>query len=400
MNNLRTCESFGYFCGCKPNLGCGKYKVNYVMNVMEEIKTEEKVRSVSIFEEAASLGHEQLVFCNDEETGLKAIIGVHNTVLGPALGGTRFWNYASEEEAVIDVLRLSRGMTYKAAVSGLNLGGGKAVIIGDPKKLKNEAFLRRFGKFVNNLNGKYITAEDMNMSTADMEYIGMETKHVTGLPVEMGGSGDPSPVTAYGVYMGMKAAAKKAFGSDSLTGKKISVQGVGQVGMYLVGYLAKENAQVFITDINEERLARVSREHGATVVGMDEIYDLDVDIYAPCAMGATVNDETLSRIKAQVIAGAANNQLKDEAIHGKLLVEKGLVYAPDFVINAGGIINISSELKGSYNKQLAYNWTEKIYDTTLNIFKVSETEGVPTQQAAMKIAEKRIADVGKVKLSI
>lgn len=388
------------FAAVAKNRSRGKYKVNYVMNVMEEIKAEEQVRSVSIFKEAASLGHEQLVFCNDEATGLKAIIGVHNTVLGPALGGTRFWNYASEEEAVIDVLRLSRGMTYKAAVSGLNLGGGKAVIIGDPKKLKNEAFLRRFGKFVNNLNGKYITAEDMNMSTNDMEYIGMETKHVTGLPVEMGGSGDPSPVTAYGVYMGMKAAAKKAFGSDSLTGKKISVQGVGQVGMHLVEYLAKENAQVFITDINEERLAKVSKDHGATVVGMDEIYDLDVDIYAPCAMGATINDDTLNRIKAQVIAGAANNQLKDENIHGKMLVEKGMVYAPDFVINAGGIINISSELKGSYNKPQAYNWTEKIYDTTLNIFRVSEEEGVPTQQAAMKIAEKRIADVGNVKLSI
>lgn len=370
------------------------------MNVMEEVKTEENVRSVSVFNEAAKLGHEQLVFCNDEATGLKAIIGIHNTVLGPALGGTRFWNYASEEEAVIDVLRLSRGMTYKAAVSGLNLGGGKAVIIGDPKKLKNEAFLRRFGKFVNSLNGKYITAEDMNMKTSDMEYINMETKHVTGLPVEMGGSGDPSPVTAYGIYMGMKAAAKKAFGTDSLSGKRISVQGVGQVGMYLVGHLSKENARVFITDINEERMKKISKEYGATIVGKDEIYDLDVDIYAPCAMGATINDDTISRIKAQVIAGGANNQLQDEIVHGNMLLDKGIVYAPDFVINAGGIINISSELKGTYNKQLALKWTEKIYDTTLDIFKVAEEEGVPTQEAAIKIADKRIADIGKVKLSI
>lgn len=370
------------------------------MNVMEEVKTEDKIRSVSIFEEVAGMGHEQVVFCNDEATGLKAIIGIHNTVLGPALGGTRFWNYATEEEAVIDVLRLSRGMTYKAAVSGLNLGGGKAVIIGDFQKLKNEAFLRRFGKFVNGLAGRYITAEDMNMKTSDMEYIGMETKHVTGLPVEMGGSGDPSPVTAYGVYMGMKAAAKKAFGTDSLTGKKISVQGVGQVGKHLVEYLVKENAQVYITDINQERLATISKEQGAIVVGMDELYDLDVDIYAPCAMGATINDNTISRLKAQVIAGAANNQLKDEVKHGQMLVEKGVTYAPDFVINAGGIINISSELKGAYNKSQAYSWTEKIYDTTLNIFELSENQGIPTQQAAMKIAEKRIADVGNVKLSM
>lgn len=368
------------------------------MNVMEEVKTDESLQSVSVFSEAAKLGHEQLVFCNDEATGLKAIIGIHNSVLGPALGGTRFWNYQSEAEAVIDVLRLSRGMTYKAAVSGLNLGGGKAVIIGDPKQLKNEAFLRRFGKFVDSLNGKYITAEDMNMKTSDMEYINMETNHVTGLPVEMGGSGDPSPVTAYGIYMGMKAAAKKAFGSDSLAGKRISVQGVGQVGMFLVGHLAKENAQIFITDINEEKLQQISKEYGATVVGKDEIYDLDVDIYAPCAMGATLNDDTLGRIKAQVIAGGANNQLEDEIKHGNILKDKGVIYAPDFVINAGGIINISSELKGNYNKQLALNWTEKIYDTTLNIFKVADEQGVPTQEAAMRIAEKRIEDIGKVKL--
>lgn len=367
---------------------------------MEGIQEMEKVGSISIFEEASKLGHEQVVYCHDEATGLKAIIGIHNTVLGPALGGTRFWNYATEEEAAIDVLRLSRGMTYKAAISGLNLGGGKAVIIGDPAKLKNEAFLRRFGKFVNSLNGKYITAEDMNMKTSDMQYIGMETKHVTGLPVEMGGSGDPSPVTAYGVYMGMKASAKKGFGSDSLESKKISVQGVGQVGMYLVEHLVKEGAKVFITDINEERLVKVSANTGATVVGMDEIYDLDVDIYAPCAMGATLNDATLNRIKAPVITGAANNQLANERIHGQMLLDKGITYAPDFVVNAGGIINISSELAGAYNKDLAYAWTEKIYDTTLNILNKAEAENIPAQDAAMKLAEKRIEDVGRVKLSI
>ena len=367
---------------------------------MEGVNALEKTGSISVFEEVSKMGHEQIVYCHDEATGLKAIIGIHNTVLGPALGGTRMWNYATEEEAAIDVLRLSRGMTYKAAVSGLNLGGGKAVIIGDPAKLKNEAFLRRFGKFVDSLGGKYITAEDMNMKTSDMEYIGMETNHVTGLPVEMGGSGDPSPVTAYGVYVGMKAAAKKAYGTDSLSGKKISVQGVGQVGMYLVNHLAKEGAEIFITDINEDRLKKVSKESGATVVGMDDIYDLPVDIYAPCAMGATVNDDTLTRLKANVIAGAANNQLAEEERHGSLLRSEGIIYAPDFVVNAGGIINISSELKGDYNKELAYSWTEKIYDTTHSIFELADTHDIPTQQAAMKLAEKRIEDIGKVKLSL
>ena len=370
------------------------------MNVMDEVDVAEKVGGISIFEQTSKMGHEQIVFCQDNATGLKAIIGVHNTVLGPALGGTRFWNYATEEEAIVDVLRLSRGMTYKAAVSGLNLGGGKAVIIGDVTKLKNEAFLRRFGKFVNSLGGRYITAEDMNMKTSDMEYIGMETKHVTGLPVEIGGSGDPSPVTAYGVYMGMKAAAKKAYGTDSLNGKKISVQGVGQVGMYLINYMVKEGAEISITDINTERLAKVSADTGATIVGMNEIYDLDVDIYAPCAMGATLNDDTIGRLKANVIAGAANNQLEDEVRHGQMLVDAGMIYAPDFVINAGGIINISGELAGAYNKEQAYSWTEKIYDTTQNIFALADEKGIPTQDAAMKLAEKRIEDIGRVKLSM
>lgn len=367
---------------------------------MVEVSSQEKVGSISVFAEASRLGHEQVVFCHDEPTGLKAIIGIHNTVLGPSLGGTRMWNYATEEEAAIDVLRLSRGMTYKAAISGLNLGGGKAVIIGDPAKLKNEAFLRRFGKFVNSLGGKYITAEDMNMKTSDMEYIGMETNHVTGLPVEMGGSGDPSPVTAYGVYVGMKAAAKKAYGSDSLNGKKVSVQGVGQVGMYLVDHLVKEGAEVYITDINEAKLAEISKKTGAKVVGLDEMYDLDVDIYAPCAMGATVNDDSISRLKCQVIAGAANNQLQEENRHGNMLIDKGIIYAPDFVINAGGIINISSELKGAYNKTQAYAWTEKIFDTCTNILNKAEADKIPSQEAAMLLAEKRIRDVGNIKLSL
>jgi len=364
---------------------------------MLEIKTEEKVREGSIYGQITSLGHEQLVVCYDEPTGLKAIIAIHNTVLGPALGGTRMWNYTSEAEAITDVLRLSRGMTFKAAISGLNIGGGKAVLIGDPK-LKNEAYLRRFGKFINSLGGRYITAEDVNMKTSDMEYIAMETKYVTGLPEVRGGGGDPSPVTAYGTYLGMKAAAKKAYGSDSLTGKKIVVQGIGQVGKYLVEYLVKENAQVFITDIFEDRLKQVSKDTGAIVVDPSVIYDLEMDIYAPCALGATINDQTIDRLKCQVIAGAANNQLQDEAVHGKLLLEKGIVYAPDFLINAGGLINVYAEFVGGYNRDLTYKHAEKIYDICTSILAKSEKENIPSQQAATEMAWSRIEAIGKVKL--
>ncbi len=352
-----------------------------------------------LFKEISNLGHEQVVFCHDEPTGLKAIIAIHNTVLGPALGGTRMWNYASDREALTDVLRLSRGMTFKAAISGLNLGGGKAVIIGDSKKIKTEAFLRRFGRFVESLGGRYITAEDVNMKTRDMEFISMETNHVTGLPESQGGGGDPSPVTAYGTYLGMKAAAKKVWGSDSLVGKKVAVQGVGQVGGYLVELLKKENAEVFITDISEERLQQIGRDFGAKVVGQDEIYDQAVDIYAPCALGATLNDKTIPRLKCRVVAGAANNQLKDEVVHGKLLLEKGIVYAPDFLINAGGLINVYAEYLGSYKKEIAYQQAEKIYDTCLDILNKSEAEGISSQEAAIKLCLQRINDIGKVKLS-
>jgi leucine dehydrogenase len=366
---------------------------------MVEVNEMEKVKSFSLFEEMTKLGHEQVVHCYDEATGLKAIIGIHNTVLGPALGGTRFWNYATDEEALIDVLRLSRGMTFKAAISGLNLGGGKAVIIGDPKKLKNEAFLRRFGRFVDSLGGRYITAEDVNMSTRDIEYIGMETKSVTGLPEVKGGGGDPSPVTAYGTYLGMKAAAKKVYGSDSLAGKKVAVQGVGQVGKYLVERLVKEGAIVSVTDISEDRIKYVVDNFGVKVVGMDEVYDLDVDIYAPCALGATLNDNTIPRLKAQIVAGAANNQLHVEEIHGRQLIERGITYAPDFLINAGGLINVCAEYEGGYNKEVAYQKAEKIYDTCMDILVKADNENLTTQEAAMQIAMNRINAMGKVKLA-
>ena len=339
--------------------------------------------------------HEKLVFCQDEHTGLKAIIAIHNTVLGPGLGGTRVWNYANDAEAINDVLRLSRGMTYKAAISGLNLGGAKAVIIGDAKAIKTEALMRKFGRFVENLNGKYITAEDVNTTTRDMEYVHMETSHVVGLPESMGGGGDPSPVTAYGTYMGMKAAVKHAFGNDSLNGKKVAVQGIGKVGGHLLEHLHKEGAKLFITDINEEMLAKYSKDFGATVVKGNEIYGLDVDVFAPCALGAILNTENIAQLKCKVVAGAANNQLADENIHGQMLVEKGIAYAPDFLINAGGLINVYQEHIG-YNRETAFRNTEHIYQVTENIFKLASAQNIHTQKAAIEMAQKRINDMAKV----
>lgn len=367
---------------------------------MLEVNDLKKTKELEIFGELAKHNHEQVVFCNDNETGLKAIISIHNTVLGPALGGTRMWNYTSDTEALHDVLRLARGMTYKAAISGLDLGGGKAVIIGDADKLKNEALLRRFGRFVESLNGKYVTAEDVNMSPEDMEYISMETKHVTGLSESVGGGGDPSPVTAYGVYIGMKACAHKTYGSDSLDGKRVSVQGVGHVGMFLLEHLVKENAQIFVSDFHEKRAKDAALKFGAEVAGLDEIYDLDVDIYSPCALGATINDNTIDRLKCKIIAGGANNQLDDEKIHGKMLMDRGIIYAPDFLINAGGLINVGIDYLGGWSKEKAYMKTEQIYQTTIDIFNLSEKDGIDTQEAAMRMASKRIDEVSRVKSSI
>ena len=363
---------------------------------MFEIKniSETDLAENPVIAQMSQYNHEELLFCNDNETGLKAIIAVHNTVLGPALGGTRVWAYNNEIEALNDVLRLSRGMTYKNSLAGLNLGGGKAVIIGDSRKIKSEALMRRFGKFVNSLGGNYITAEDVGISPADMVYVNMETNHVVGLP---GKSGDPSPVTARGVYMGLKACAKEQFGTDSLAGRKIAVQGVGHVGEYLVASLVKEGAEVYITDVYEPTLKRVSEKYGVKVVGLDEIYDLDVDIYAPCALGATINDETLDRLKCSIISGAANNQLQSEAIHGKRVMEKGIIYAPDFALNAGGVINCYSEV-ANLSSEWALNKADDIYTTITEIVKRSKSENIPTYQIANKMAEERIEKVGKVKL--
>ena len=332
------------------------------------------------------MDHEQVLFCQDRATGLKAIIAVHNTVLGPALGGTRMWNYANEEDAITDVLRLSRGMTYKNSISGLNLGGGKAVIIGDSYTQKNEALFRRFGKFVESLSGKYITAEDVGISPQDMVWVNKETNHVAGLP---GKSGDPSPVTAYGVYVGMKACAKAQFGTDSLAGIKVAVQGAGHVGQYLIKHLTDEGAKVFVTDIHAPSLKEVSDKYGSTIVGLDEIYDLDVDVYAPCALGATVNDATLERLKCSIIAGAANNQLQNEIIHGKAVMDKGIIYAPDYMLNAGGVINCFAEVDGR-TSEWAMDKAAQIYDTTAEIINGSRANNIPTYAIANKMAEDRI----------
>jgi leucine dehydrogenase len=335
------------------------------------------------------MGHEQVVLCQDSETGLRAIIAIHDTTLGPALGGTRMWDYANEEDALEDALRLSRGMTFKASISGLDLGGGKAVIIGDSKTDKNEALMRKFGQYVDSLGGKYITAEDVGMSTKDMQYVRIETKHVTGIPRSMGGSGDPSPVTAFGVFMGMKASAKYKWGSDKLADRTIVVQGIGHVGENLVKHLTDEGANVIINDINEQRLNELAEKFGSTIVMGDAIFDLDMDIYSPCALGATVNPNTITRLKCDIIAGAANNQLEDEQRDAQLCADKGICYAPDFLINAGGLINVYSELRG-YDREEAISQTKEIYNTTLEIFKKAELENITTHIAALEIAQQRI----------
>ncbi|WP_299101482.1 Glu/Leu/Phe/Val dehydrogenase [uncultured Winogradskyella sp.] len=333
--------------------------------------------------------HEQIVFCNDKDTGLKAIIGIHNTVLGPALGGTRMWNYANEWEALNDVLRLSRGMTFKSAITGLNLGGGKAVIIGDAKTQKTPELMRRFGEFVHSLSGRYITAEDVGMATEDMDTVREVTPYVTGISESKGGAGNPSPITAYGVFMGMKAAAKFQFGSDVLEDKKIIVQGIGNVGEGLVEHLMNEGANVIIDDISMERLEEVRDRYGVSIYNGNDIYSEDMDIYAPCALGATINDDTIYKLKAKIVAGAANNQLAEEKKHGLILKERGIVYAPDFLINAGGIINVYAELE-NYGRQEIMRKTENIYNTTLEILDNAKINDITTHNAAFNIAKDRI----------
>ena len=349
---------------------------------------------MGIFEQMEKYGHEQLVFCYDKTSGLKAIIGIHNTTLGPALGGTRFWNYEKEEEAVTDVLRLSRGMSYKNSAMGLNIGGGKAVIWGDAKTDKSEELFRAFGKFVNSLGGRYITAEDVNTTVEDMNYVIMETDYVVGRGDV---SGDPSPMTAFGVYRGIKAAAAYKFGSADLGGKVIAVQGLGKVGFHLCEHLHSEGAKLIVTDINQESIDRAVNQFGATAVGLNEIYGVACDIFSPNALGASINDETIPQLKCQVVAGGANNQLK-ESRHGAILREKGILYAPDYVINGGGVTNVAEEFNPSgYNRERAYARVSTIYDKLIKIFQIADAQNISTAKAADVMAEDRINKIQALK---
>lgn len=349
-----------------------------------------------LFETLATTGHEQVVYCHNKDAGLKAIIAIHNTVLGPSLGGLRMWPYKSEQDALDDVLRLSRGMTYKNAVAGLNLGGGKAVIIGDPAKDKSEALFRAFGRFVESLNGRYITAEDVGIDVNDMEYVYRETEYVTGVHQVHGGSGDPSPFTAFGTLQGLMAALNARFGDEDVGKYSYAVQGAGHVGMEFIKLLREQGAKVFVTDINRELVDRAVDEHGCTAVGIDEIYDVDADVYSPCALGGTVNEKTLDRLKCKVICGAANNQLASDAI-GDEVKRRGLFYAPDYAVNAGGVMNISLEIDG-YNRERAMRMMRTIYHNVGRIFEIARRDDIPTYKAADRMAEERIAAIGRLRL--
>ena len=346
---------------------------------------------MQIFDTIASMGHEQILLGHDAAAGYRGIIAIHSTILGPALGGTRFWSYASDEEAIVDALRLARGMTYKNAVAGLNLGGGKSVIIGDNKTKSRELLFRAHGRFVESLGGRYITAEDVGTSTADMDYVHMETKNVSGLA---GRSGDPSPVTAHGVFRAIQASAKERWGRDDIANRTVAVQGCGHVGYFLAKELHEAGAQLVVTDIDPERVKRVVSEFGGSAVAPEEIYGVRADVFAPCALGAILNDKTIPQLNVEIVSGAANNQLLEER-HGDDLERKGILYAPDYVANAGGVINVYSELAG-WTSARAFRKADEIYDTVLRVFSIARRDGMPTYQAADRLAEERIRMVGSL----
>lgn len=349
---------------------------------------------MSIFNHPEFDDHIQVAFCHDPESGLKAIIAIHNLKRGPALGGCRMWPYASEEEAITDVLRLSRGMTYKAALANLPYGGGKSVIIGDPKRDKTEALFRAMGRFVETLAGRYTVAEDVGISVPDVEIMARETHHTAGTMA--GGAGDPSPATAYGVFMGIRAGVKHRLGRDSLDGISIAVQGLGHVGAQLCRYLADAGATLLVSDLNEEAIGRVVQELGAERVTTDEIHKVAADVYAPCALGAVINDRTIEELKVAIVAGSANNQLA-EPRHGADLMRRNILYAPDYAINAGGIIALSHENHSggpAYDPAESFAHVAKIQDTLLEIFEHAEAEGIPTSLAADRVAEQRFKATG------
>ena len=351
---------------------------------------------MSVFEHTSGGGYEQVVYCSDDQSGLRAIIAIHSTALGPALGGTRFYPYRTEQEALCDVLRLARGMTYKAAAAGLDLGGGKAVIIGDPRRDKTEELLRAYGRYVETLGGRYITAEDVGTALEDMDVVRRESRWVTGCSHTYGGSGDPSPVTAYGVLQGIKACALEVYGDMSLQDRTIALQGVGKVGYALCGYLVNEGARVTIADVDLDNLARAVSDFGVDTVPLEKVHALDVDIFCPCALGGVISDDTITDLNCQIIAGSANNQLAREE-HGDKLMDLGILYAPDFVINAGGLINVEDELRG-YDQTRAMKRVEGIYKQLQRIFSMSRERNISTSRAANEYAQDRIRKISRIRL--
>jgi len=350
---------------------------------------------MNLFETIHTTEHEQVVFCHNKEAGLKGIIAIHNSTLGPALGGLRMWPYATEQEALDDVLRLSRGMTYKAAVAGLNLGGGKSVLIGDPRQDKSEALFRAFGRFIDSMNGRYITAEDVGIDVNDMEYVFQETDNCVGVHQVHGGSGDPSPFTAFGTLQGIRASLSRKFNNEEVGEHSYAVQGVGHVGMELVKLLRNEGAKVFVTDINDDAV-QAAVDLGCEAVALDEIYDVDADVFCPTALGAIVNEKTIPRFKFKIVCGAANNQLATEEC-GDELERRGILYAPDYAVNAGGLMNVSIEFEG-YNRERAKRMMRTIYYNVSKIFQIAERDGIPSWKAADRMAIERVATIGKLKL--
>lgn len=349
-----------------------------------------------LFEEMSLYDYEQVVFCQDKASGLKGIIAIHDTTLGPALGGCRMWPYDSEEEALRDVLRLSKGMTYKNAAAGLNIGGGKSVIIGDPKTDKSEALFRAMGRYVESLNGRYIIAEDVGTTEQDMNNMYLETDFVTGSTARAGSSGNPSPKTALGVYYSMKRTAKEVFGTDSLEGKVISVQGVGNVAYELCRLIREDGGELIVTDINKEAVQRVVDNLGATAVGIDEIYGVEADIFSPCALGAILNDDTIPQLKVKAVCGSSNNQLADGKKHAKMLEERGILYAPDFIVNSGGVIAVADELTG-YDEDRTITKVKNVYHQMGQIFTIAKEQKISTVEAANHLAEERINQMMRVR---
>jgi leucine dehydrogenase len=358
----------------------------------------DRVRSprVAIFDRLEADGYEQVVFCHDRASGLRAVVAIHSTRLGPALGGTRFFPYPSEDDALEDVLRLAKGMTYKAAAAGLDLGGGKAVILGDPKADKSEALLRTYARFVDSLAGRYITAEDVGTTQDDMDLIRRETASVTGVSRSLGGSGDPSAATAYGVLHAMKAVAKRLWSTTDLHDRHVVVSGVGKVGHALVRHLVEERARITVTDVSADAVERARRDFAVEVVPVAEAHTLECDLYAPCAMGKALSPVTIPELRCAAVVGSANNQLADDAC-AQLLADAGVVYAPDYVVNAGGVINIAEELRG-YHRERAYANVRRIFTTTTTVLETAEAEGITTAAAADRVAESRIAAISGVQL--